>query len=158
MPSPWVRWSCPKCGVGVSLRANSKAVPMHHCYRQRDKWCSLTKETNDQTNPGGRDPARPRGGTGARTSNQDQPSGGYSHLPASDKHDVTTFNDIAIAGRRGLVAYHDKPAVYLPTGGVVINRWLIFPGAPEYRDALARAGGFGTYAGFLAFCEWVCGA
>ena len=156
MPSPWVRWSCTKCDVGVSLRANSKGgAPWHHCYRNLGKWMPLTKETNDQTNPGGGGPAGSSPGSDARTERSD------------------SLEDIKRDGfyLDGDVWRHNDPRVTAFRDG--INHHLNYHGPTNYdhgcpacrteyhtrlyRDSLARAGGFGTYAGFLAFCEWVCG-
>lgn len=138
----WATWSCDKCEVKVALRANSKGEAKHWCKRQSGRYVPLQKETNDQTNPGGRDPARPRGGTGARTSNQDQPSGGYSHLPATSGG----------APYRGVLIYNLNPAT--PDYDFGPGFYDDYHGSGLCRrGTIARAGGFGSYAGFLAWCD-----
>lgn len=164
MPSPWVRWSCTKCDVGVSLRANSKGgAPWHHCYRQRGKWMPLTKETNDQTNPGGGGPAGSSPGSDART----ERSNGHAQRKRRSEPSIYDWCDPIGPNADDNHAAHDPYVVANCAHCIndpIKHGWLVdvrrfFCGATDnfYRDALARSGGFGSYEGFLAWCGWVCG-
>lgn len=161
----WATWSCNKCEVKVALRANSKGDAKHWCKRQSGKYLPLTKEVpSDTKDPnGGGGPAGSSPGSDARTERSAQPSGDIDPERLLDEHLANVFKPPYQCPKhttsRSVVINCPDCISHLANAGYVsaFRRSCGGVGAYLYRDALARAGGFGSYAGFLAFCGWVCG-
>lgn len=148
MPSRWVRWSCPYCDQGIGLRANSKAQPWHHCPRKMGKWLPLTKETNDQTNPGRCDPASGSAGGDARAKRSVQPSG--SRITSITDHGDYVSYGFTLDVLAGTVPANPRPYDVYDFGPAFYDD---YHGSDLYRrGTIARAGGWRDFAHFLEWC------